>query len=111
MVIGALQEDQRHFYSVITALPSDIGVPVLVVQHMPVGFTKAFAERLDRASNLKVVEAEDKMPIEKNVVYIAKAGYHMEVENNRIVLKETPAIWGVKASSRQIIYFCIKGLW
>ncbi|MBD8045974.1 MAG: chemotaxis response regulator protein-glutamate methylesterase [Clostridium argentinense] len=96
VVIGASTGGPKALYSVITALPSDIGVPVLVVQHMPVGFTKAFAERLDRASNLKVVEAEDKMPIEKNVVYIAKAGYHMEVENNRIVLKETPAIWGVR---------------
>ncbi|GAA0121427.1 chemotaxis response regulator protein-glutamate methylesterase [uncultured Clostridium sp.] len=96
VVIGASTGGPKALYSVITALPSDIGVPVLVVQHMPVGFTKAFAERLDRASNLKVVEAEDKMPIEKNVVYIGKAGYHMEVENNRIVLKETPAIWGVR---------------
>ena len=61
---------------------------------MPVGFTKAFAERLDRASNLKVVEAEDKMPIEKCSIYSRKLT-HMEVENNRIVLKETPAIWGV----------------
>ncbi|WP_291580747.1 protein-glutamate methylesterase/protein-glutamine glutaminase [Clostridium sp. UBA6640] len=96
VVIGASTGGPKALYSVITALPSDLGIPVLVVQHMPIGFTKAFAERLNRSSNLKVVEAEDKMPIEKNVVYIAKAGYHMEVENNKIVLNEDPTIWGVR---------------
>ena len=47
----------KHLYKVITALPENIGVPVFVVQHMPTGFTKAFAERLNLNSKLKVVEA------------------------------------------------------
>ena len=70
--------DPKALYKVITVLPDNIGVPVLVVQHMPTGFTKAFAERLNLNSKLKVVEASDGDPIEKNVVYIAPGGYHME---------------------------------
>lgn len=71
VVIGASTGGPKALYEVITALPSDIGVPVLVVQHMPVGFTKAFAERLNLNSKLKVIEASDGDLIEKNIVYIA----------------------------------------
>jgi two-component system, chemotaxis family, protein-glutamate methylesterase/glutaminase len=64
---------------------------------MPVGFTKAFAERLDLNSEIKVVEAEDKMKIENNVVYIAPGGYHMEIGNDgKIHLNTEPTLWGVR---------------
>ncbi|MGL4730123.1 MAG: protein-glutamate methylesterase/protein-glutamine glutaminase [Clostridium sp.] len=96
VAIGASTGGPKALYSVITTLPKDLGVPVFVVQHMPVGFTKAFAERLDRGSNLKVVEAKDRMSIEKNVVYVAKAGLHMEIERNHIRLVDTNPVCGVK---------------
>jgi two-component system chemotaxis response regulator CheB len=97
VVIGASTGGPKALYTVITALPKDLNVPVLVVQHMPAGFTKAFSERLCAASRLKVVEAEDGMPIERNVVYIAPGGFHMEVQNDkRIHLNSDPPIWGVR---------------
>lgn len=58
-------------------------VTILVVQHMPVGFTKAFADRMNLNSKLKVTEARDGELIEKNVVYIAPGGYHMEVGSGK----------------------------
>lgn len=97
VVIGASTGGPKALYTVITALPKDLNVPVLVVQHMPAGFTKAFSERLCAASRLKVVEAEDGMSIERNVVYIAPGGFHMEVQNDkRIHLNSDPSIWGVR---------------
>lgn len=97
VVMGASTGGPKALYTVITALSKDLNVPVLVVQHMPAGFTKAFSERLCAASSLKVVEAEDGMSVERNVVYIAPGGFHMEVGNDkRIHLNSEPPIWGVR---------------
>ncbi len=64
---------------------------------MPMGFTKAFADRLNLNSKLKVVEAQDGEMVEKNVVYIAPGGYHMEIgRDKRIHLNTEPTIWGVR---------------
>ncbi len=97
VAIGASTGGPKALFNVITNLPENLGVPVFVVQHMPVGFTKAFAERLDKFSKLKVVEAEDGCKIENNVVYIAPGGKHMEVnKNNTIRLTMDPIIHGVR---------------
>ncbi|GAA0782728.1 protein-glutamate methylesterase/protein-glutamine glutaminase [Hathewaya limosa] len=96
VVIGASTGGPKALYEVITKLP-ELNVPVFVVQHMPVGFTKVFADRLDKNSVLKVVEAEDKMEVSRNTVYVAKGGYHMEIWNDKkIHLNTEPAIWGVR---------------
>lgn len=109
VVIGASTGGPKALYTVITNLPKDLGVPVFVVQHMPEGFTKAFAERLDANSNLKVVEAEDMMNIEKNTVYIAKGGYHMLVNHDkRIHLSLEPSIWGVRPAVDKLFFSAVK---
>ena len=97
VVIGASTGGPRALQSVLTDIDKNIGVPIFVVQHMPRGFTKAFADRLDTICGLNVVEAEDGMKIEKNTIYIAKGGYHMVLNNNKyIYLNEEPSIWGVR---------------
>jgi two-component system chemotaxis response regulator CheB len=97
VVIGASTGGPKALYTVITALPKEISVPVFVVQHMPVGFTRAFAERLDSNSDIKVVESKDNMQVEINTVYIAPGGFHMEVGGDkRIHLNNEPSIWGVR---------------
>ncbi len=97
VVMGASTGGPKALYKVITALKDNIGVPVLVVQHMPMGFTKAFADRLNLNSKLKVVEAKDGDHVEKNVVYIAPGGYHMEIgSDKRIHLNTEPTLWGVR---------------
>ena len=54
--------------------------PILVVQHMPKGFTKAFAESLDKICPLSVKEAEDGEKIQDATVYIAPGDNHITVE-------------------------------
>lgn len=97
VLIGASTGGPKALYTLITALPKNLGVPVLVVQHMPVGFTKAFADRLNQNSNIRVEEGKDLSNIERNTVYIAPGGFHMEIgSDKKIHLNTEPAIWGVR---------------
>lgn len=97
VVIGASTGGPKAVYNVITKFPKNIGVPIFIVQHMPAGFTKAFAERLDSNSEINVVEAKDGEIYEKNIAYVAPGGFHMEVKSDgRIHLNKEPAIWGVR---------------
>ncbi|KOA21061.1 chemotaxis response regulator protein-glutamate methylesterase [Clostridium homopropionicum DSM 5847] len=109
VLIGASTGGPKALYKVITELPADLDVPVFVVQHMPVGFTKAFAERLDSNSKIKVVEASQGDNIEKNVVYIAPGGYHMEIGfDKRIHLNTDPTIWGVRPAVDKLFSSAVK---
>lgn len=97
IVMGASTGGPKALFNVITNLPEKLGVPILVVQHMPEGFTKAFAERLDKFSKVKVVEAREGMSIEKDVVYIAPGGKHMEISRSKtITLNLEHPMWGVR---------------
>lgn len=97
IVIGASTGGPKALTTVITNLPEHLGLPILVVQHMPIGFTRAFAERLNNNSKIQVVEAQDGMRIEKDIVYIAQGGSHMEVSlDKKIRLTKDPSIWGVR---------------
>lgn len=96
IALGASTGGPKVLYDVITNFPKDMKVPIFVVQHMPPGFTKAFAERLDKNSLLRVVEAIHEEPIKPGVVYIAPGGYHMTVNPKNIVLDTSPSIHGVK---------------
>ena len=66
--------------AIVPRLPKDLRSAVLVVQHMPVGFTRSLAERLDARSGLRVREAEDGDPVAPGEVLIAPAGQHMKVK-------------------------------
>lgn len=64
----------------IPQLPEDFPVPMVIVLHMPVGYTKMFAERLDKISTVRVVEAQDGELLCPGVVVIAQAGRHLICE-------------------------------
>lgn len=80
--------------AIIPRLPEDMSCGVLVVQHMPVGFTRSLAERLDARSELTVREAEEGDAVEAGAVLIAPAGQHMRVKRRgsavRVTLDEEP---------------------
>lgn len=77
IAIGASTGGPGALQQVITQLPNNLPCSIVVAQHMPAGFTKTFAERLDTLSNLKVKEAEDGEQLENSVVYIAPGNRNM----------------------------------
>ena len=91
----------KALQSVIPYLPKNLDAPMVLVQHMPAGFTKSMADRLDEVSPIHVKEAEDGDVLMKGTVYIAPGGKHMEVKrqpdgSHRIRLNDMPAIGGLK---------------
>jgi two-component system chemotaxis response regulator CheB len=91
----------KALQEVIPSLPKNLDAPVVIVQHMPVGFTRPMSERLNDISKVKVSEAVSGEKLEKGHVYIAPGGQHLEVRRNpdgshRIVLNDMPAIGGLK---------------
>lgn len=66
-------------FEVLQAVPKDFPVPIVIVQHMPVEFTRLFAERLDRSCAVSVREAQDGDHLTPGGVWIAKGGLHLEL--------------------------------
>ena len=66
----------------IPMLPKNLDAPMLIVQHMPEGFTNSLAQRLDELSAIHVKEAENGEQIQKGVVYIAKGGSQLRLKQN-----------------------------
>jgi two-component system chemotaxis response regulator CheB len=79
IAIGCSTGGPDALAKVIQGFPKDLPVPVLVVQHMPPIFTKMFADRLDRASAVHVVEASADTPLVAGTIYIAPGDKHLEV--------------------------------
>lgn len=73
----------QALHNLIPMIPGRMNVPLVLVQHMPEGFTAALAERLDRSSQVSVKEAEDGEVLKPGWVYIAPGGRHLELSENR----------------------------
>ena len=91
----------KALQSVIPFLPKNLDAPMVLVQHMPAGFTKSMAERLNEVSPIAVKEAEDGDKLEKGHIYVAPGGKHMEVVkcadgSHKISLNNMPAIGGLR---------------
>ena len=93
----------KALQSVIPKLPANLNAPVIIVQHMPAGFTKSLAERLDILSAISVKEAEDGDLLQKGHVYIAPGGMHMKVgksgSHTRIYFTMEPTREGVRPAA------------
>ncbi len=71
----------KALQGVIPKLPKNLKAPMVIVQHMPAGFTQSLAERLNDLSEIKVSEAVEGEFLEDGHVYIAKGGKHLNIDN------------------------------
>ena len=91
----------KALQQVIPFLPKELDAPVVLVQHMPMGFTRSMAERLNEISKVSVKEAEEGEILQKGCVYVAPGGKHIEVAKmadgkHKITFNDMPAIGGLK---------------
>jgi two-component system chemotaxis response regulator CheB len=93
IVIGTSTGGPKALSEVIPQLPADLPAGVLVVQHMPPGFTASLARRLHSASRVTVREATDDHAIEAGQVLIAPAGHQMTV------VRQSASRFGVRIGS------------
>jgi len=103
VVIASSTGGPRALAEVIPALPGALDAAVVVVQHMPAGFTKSLAERLAAHSRLPVTEAQEGETLRRGHVYVAPGGRHLRIvrgaDGPAIALDDSPPIWGVRPSA------------
>jgi two-component system chemotaxis response regulator CheB len=103
VVIAASTGGPRALSHVLSALPAKLGAAVLVVQHMPPGFTSALAVRLASAARMPVVEAGGGETVLPDRVWVAPGDFHMRVRRAgpdvRIVLDQRGLIWGTRPAA------------
>ncbi len=121
LAIGASTGGPKAVGSLLRRLPADLPASVLIVQHMPAGFTASFAKRLNQCSPLHVVEAKDGQEMMIGSAYVAPGGVHTIVEKERgcprFHLRDTPPVNSVRpsadvmmASAARLNGFCCVGV-
>ena len=99
LVIGASTGGPRALGEVIPDLQAEISAAVLIVQHMPEGFTTSLAKRLERASRIGVSEAKPGDTLSQGHALVAPGGYHMRVSKRGVIdLSQDPPVCGVRPS-------------
>jgi two-component system chemotaxis response regulator CheB len=78
--IGSSTGGPPAIQQLLAGLPANLPAAIVIAQHMPARFTKAFAARLDRVVDLRVVEAAEGQPLCKGVVYIVPGSCNIDVE-------------------------------
>ncbi len=105
LLIAASTGGPNAISEVLSNLRKTIGVPVMIVQHMPPGFTKNFAYNLNRQTELTVCEANVGDSPQSGNVYIAPGGFHLKVnESRQFLLEESEYVNGVRPSADVLFY-------
>jgi len=82
VVLGISTGGPQALKRLIPQLPSDFPVPLVMVMHMPVGYTEMYAARLNELSNLEVREAGEGDELKPGCVFLAPAGRHLTLKRN-----------------------------
>lgn len=99
IVVGSSTGGPQALYEVIPGIPADIAAGILIVQHMPPGFTRSLADRLDKKSEIEVKEAEQGDILRAGLALVAPGDYHMTINRQgEISLNQGPSVQGVRPS-------------
>lgn len=101
VAIGSSTGGTRALSELLPALPPELNATYLLVQHMPRGFTRSLAERLDGRSRIAVKEAEHGDALRQGRALLAPADSHMELDASglRVALTQDPPRFGVRPSA------------
>ncbi|MFL0797399.1 MAG: chemotaxis response regulator protein-glutamate methylesterase [Cellvibrionaceae bacterium] len=89
LAIGTSTGGPVALTEVLTKLPGNFPLPIVLIQHMPHNFTKAFADRLNRQCNIQVKEAEDGDALRPGVALLAPGGKQMMVSKGKVRIIES----------------------
>jgi len=102
VAIGTSTGGPKALQEIIPLLPRSIPAGIVIVQHMPKGFTKSLADRLDSLSQLTVREAQDGDELVPGLALIAPGDYHLEVQRTTtktvVRLNQQPPVGGHRPS-------------
>jgi two-component system chemotaxis response regulator CheB len=97
VIVGASTGGPRALNTVFQDWPANLPAAVVIVQHMPAGFTRSLAERLNSLSALSIKEAEPGDTVEVGRGLLAPGGFHLTIdENDQVALNQNPPVQGVR---------------
>jgi two-component system chemotaxis response regulator CheB len=103
VAIAASTGGPRALIDVLPSLPADLQAAVVIVQHMPAGFTAYLADRLDRSCELHVKEARAGELLKTGAVYLAPGGLHMALQRTAagisVTLEDGDPVWGLRPAA------------
>lgn len=106
VVIGTSTGGLKALQTLLSGLPADFPLPVVIVQHRGSGSDNGLCEFLGQASNLPVSEPEDKEAVLPGRVYLAPRDYHLLIENRSFALSTDHAIAFARPSI-DVLFECV----
>lgn len=99
IAIGTSSGGPRALTTLLSGIPDNFPAAFVIVQHMPAGFTKTLAERLNTVSGLSIKEAEKGDKLEKGKGLLAPGDYHLEInQKGKVELNQNDKEHGVRPS-------------
>ncbi|MFN4337322.1 MAG: chemotaxis protein CheB [Candidatus Nitrosocaldus sp.] len=99
VVIGASTGAPRIVRDILASIPSDIQACIMIVQHMPKGFTDTYVSMLKSNASINVKKASSNDKILNGIAFVAPADYHLIVDHNYIRLEQGPKYAHVRPSA------------
>ena len=106
VAIGTSTGGPKALHKLLVGIPKDLQATYVIVQHMPAGFTKTLAERINASADIEVKEAEEGDVLQRGTAYIAPGGYHMTIENSNrptVRLSALPPVKGHRPSVNMML--------